>query len=156
MINSKYQYFFHNGEGYDAHFIIQELSNIKQIEQKNIIPKNEEKYITHGFNNLKFVDSISFMNPDDSLDKLTKSLRNNDAYETKNFKQNKQYFLKEYPFMTDEDFKLVITKGIYPYEYMNNFDRFNETNLPDNKCFYSSLNDETVTEEQYKHAKKYG
>ena len=30
--------------------------------------------------------------------------------------------------MTDEYFKLVITKGIYPYEYMNNFDRFNEQN----------------------------
>ena len=87
------------------------------------------------------------MNPDDSLDKLTKSLRNNDAYETKNFKQSK-LFLKKYPFMTDEDFKLVITKGIYPYEYMNSFDRFNETNLPDIKFFYSSLNDETVTEEQ--------
>ena len=95
------------------------------------------------------------MNPDDSLYNLIKSLRNNDAYETKNFKQSKQYFLKEYPFMTDEVLKLVITKGIYPYEYMNNFDRFNETNLPDIKCFYSSLNDETVTEEQYKHAKKY-
>ena len=54
--------------------------------------------------------------------------------------------------MTDEDFKLVITKGIYPYEYMNNFDKFNETKLPDIKCFYSSLNDETVTEDQYKHA----
>ena len=92
------------------------------------------------------------MNADDSLDKLTKSLRNNDAYETKNFKQSKQYFLKEYPFMTDEDFKLVITKGIYPYEYMNNFEKFNETKLPDIKCFYSSLNDETVTEDQYKHA----
>ena len=36
---------------------------------------------------------------------------------------------------------------------MNNFDRFNETNLPDIKCFYSSLNDKTVTEEQYQHAK---
>ena len=102
--------FFHNGKGYDAHFIIQELSNIEQIEQINIIPKNEEKYITYGFNNLKFIDSISFMNTDDSLDKLTKSLRNNDAYETKNFKQSKQIFLKEYPFMTDEYFKLVITK----------------------------------------------
>ena len=55
--------FFHNGKGYDAHFIIQELSNIEQIEQINIIPKNEEKYITYGFNNLKFVDCISFMNP---------------------------------------------------------------------------------------------
>ena len=39
---------------------------------------------------------------------------------------------------------------------MNNFDRVNEINLPDNKCFYSSLNDETITEEQHKHAKKYG
>ena len=64
--------FFHNGKGYDAHFIIQELSNTEQIEQINIIPKNEEKYITYGFNNLKFVDSISLMNPEDSLDKLTK------------------------------------------------------------------------------------
>ena len=43
--------------------------------------------------------------------------------------------------MTDEDFKLVITKGIYPHEYMNSFDRFNETNLPDIKCFCWSLND---------------
>ena len=56
--------------------------------------------------------------------------------------------------MTDENFKLVITKGIYPYEYMNNFDKFNETQLPDIKCFYSSHNDETVIEEQYKYAKK--
>ena len=56
------------------------------------------------------------MNPDDSIDKLTKSLRNNDAYETKNFKQSKQYFLKEYLFMTDEDFKLVITNG---FTHMN-------------------------------------
>ena len=56
--------------------------------------------------------------------------------------------------MTDEYFKLVITKGIYPYEYMNSFERFTETSLPDIKYFYSSLNDETVTEEQCKHAKK--
>ena len=68
------------------------MPNIEQIEQINIIPKNKEKYITYGFINLKFVDSISLMNPDDNLDKLTKSLRNNDAYETKNFKQSKQYF----------------------------------------------------------------
>ena len=94
------------------------------------------------------------MNPDDSLDNLTESLRNKEAYDTTKFKKSKQYFLKEYPFMTDEDFKLVITKEIYPYEYMNNIDRFNETGLPDIKCFCSSLNDETVTVEQYKHPKK--
>ena len=43
------------------------------------------------------------MNPDASLNKLTESLRNKDAYDTTKFKQSKQYFLKEYHFMTDED-----------------------------------------------------
>ena len=37
---------------------------------------------------------------------------------------------------------------------MNSFERFTETSLPDIKYFYASLNDETVTEEQYKHANK--
>ena len=67
-------------------------TNIEQIEQINIIPKNEEKYITYGFNNLKFVDSISFMNPDDSQYILTESFRKKDAYDTTKFKQSKQYF----------------------------------------------------------------
>ena len=39
--NFKISVFFRNGKGYEAHFIIQELSNIEQIEQINIIPKNE-------------------------------------------------------------------------------------------------------------------
>ena len=58
---------FHNRKCYAAQFIIQELPNTEQIEQINIIPKNEKNYIACGFNNLKYVDSISFMNPDDSL-----------------------------------------------------------------------------------------
>ena len=45
MINSKIPVSFHNGKGYDTHFIIQELSNIEQIEQINIIPKNEENIL---------------------------------------------------------------------------------------------------------------
>ena len=48
----------------------------------------------YGFNNIKFVHSISFMNPDDSLDKLVNSLRNGDAYNTEKFKQTEKYFFK--------------------------------------------------------------
>ena len=37
-------------------------------------------------------------------------------------------------------FVLLLRKGVYPYEYMHNWDRFNEISLPDKKDFYSCLN----------------
>ena len=146
--------FFHNGKGYDSHFIINEIANFEEIDKINIIPKTEEKFICYDFNDLKFLDTISFMNPDDSLDKLVKSLRNNDEYDTSKFiskfKISKEYFNN----ISDDDFKLIITKGIYPYEYMNSFERFNGQQLPQIDDFYSSLNDETIKQKDYDHALK--
>ncbi|KAL9955127.1 hypothetical protein ACROYT_G036413 [Oculina patagonica] len=43
-------------------------------------------------------------------------------------------------------------EGIYPYEYMDSWERFSETSLPDKEKFYSKLNDENITDYQYKHA----
>ena len=37
-------------------------------------------------------------------------------------------------------FILLLKKGVYPYEYMDNWERFYETSLPDKESFYSSLN----------------
>ena len=48
--------------------------------------------------------------------------------------------------------ELLLQKGIYPYKYMDNFDRFKETQLPRKQSFYSSLNDENITDEEYQHA----
>ena len=56
--------------------------------------------------------------------------------------------------MTNDDFKLIISKGIYPYEYINSFEKFNEPQLPSIDKFYSSLNDETINENDYEHALK--
>ena len=42
-------------------------------------------------------------------------------------------------------------KGIYPYDHMDCFDRFNETQLPEKQDFYSILNNEHISDEQYKH-----
>ena len=45
-------------------------------------------------------------------------------------------------------------KGVYPYDYMDSFNRFHETSLPKREDFYSQLYDENISEEQYKHAQK--
>ena len=45
-------------------------------------------------------------------------------------------------------------KGVYPYEYMDSLDRFDETCLPPQEAFYSSLSDEGITDDDYKHAQE--
>ena len=65
-----------------------------------------------------------------SLDKLVKNL-------DKDFK----YLVEEFGFKILE---LLKQKDAYPYKYMNSFERFNEEELPDRKCFYSSLKKEKL------------
>ena len=61
-----------------------------------------------------------------SLEKLVKNLSDNDfKYLTKQFGSKNLEHLKQ--------------KGAYLYEQMGSFERFNEENLPDKKCFYNSV-----------------
>ena len=48
-------------------------------------------------------------------------------------------------------FVLLLRKGVYPYEYMDNCERFNETSLPNKESFYSSLNMENIDDIDYRH-----
>ena len=49
---------------------------------------------------------------------------------------------------------MLLRKGVYPYEYMNTLERFNEKLLPKKGNFYSSLNIEDITDVHYRHTKK--
>ena len=42
-------------------------------------------------------------------------------------------------------------KDVYPYEYMDNWERFNEMSLPSKKSFYSNLNMENIEDIDYRH-----
>ena len=48
-------------------------------------------------------------------------------------------------------FILLLKKGVYPYEYMDNWERFNETSLPKKESFHSSLNMENNDDIDYRH-----
>lgn len=43
-------------------------------------------------------------------------------------------------------------KGIYPYEYMDDVNRFDETQLPPKELFYSTLTEEYIKDDEYAHA----
>ena len=65
-------------------------------------------------------------------------------------------FANIYEFCNEDinQFILLLRKGVYPYECMDSWVRFNETSLPDKEAFYSSLNMEDITDVGYRHAKR--
>ena len=48
---------------------------------------------------------------------------------------------------------MLLRKGVYPYEYMDGWNKFNEKSIPSKESFYSSLTLENITEVDYIHAK---
>ena len=65
-------------------------------------------------------------------------------------------FLIMYQFCNGDlnQFVLLLRKGLYHYEYMDSCERFNETSITDKKDFYSELNLEDITDEDYAHVQK--
>ena len=51
-------------------------------------------------------------------------------------------------------FILLLKKGVYSYEYIDSWERFAETSLPDKEAFYSSLNMEDITDVDYRHPER--
>ena len=49
-------------------------------------------------------------------------------------------------------FVLLLRKGVYPYEYMDTWERFSEISLPSKEDFYSNLNMEVISEIVYRRA----
>ena len=65
-------------------------------------------------------------------------------------------FVNTYAFCNKDidKFILLLRKGVYPYEYMDRWKRFDKTTLPDNEAFYNNLNMEDITDIDYSHANK--
>ena len=89
----------------------------RRREKLKCIPTNTEKYISFSLGNLRFVDSVNFLLS--SLDKLVKGSDGFPIVHRTVAEENKR--------------RLLLKKGIYTYEYMDSFERFGETELPEKK-----------------------
>ena len=85
-------------------------------------------------------------------------------YRCKNCKkrctESKDGLIKKFPSVykfCDGDlnkFVLLLRKGVYPYEDMDSWKKFDETSIPPKEAFYSKLNLENITDKDYEHVKK--
>ena len=99
-----------------------------------------EKYVTFSLGKVRFIDSFQHLSTE--LEKLVASASKDSFAITKSYIQD------------EEKVNLLLRKEVYPYEYMDSFERFNETSLPPKEAFYSSLKMEKVKDEDYEHAKR--
>lgn len=138
---------FHNLAGYDCHLFIKELAKYKGSIR--VIPKSKEKYTSiikfidsenkSQTIQIKFIDSFQFLSS--SLDNLSKSLTQDDFHNlTKEFESN------------EEKIHLLIHKGIYPYDYVDSWSKYEENKLPSKNSFYNMLKSEHITDHEYAHA----
>ena len=157
---SKIPVFFHNMKNYDGHLIIQNAEKLSNKKKIDVIAQNSEKFINIGFDSLSVKDSFSFITA--SLDKLVSMTKYDNTDEKdrrkwvlrENWQSNFRYSSKNDIIKTEKCLGLLTEKGVYPYDYMNAFDKFTDEQLPSKEQFYSRLTEEDITNDDYNKAKQ--
>ena len=111
--------------------------------------------LSEGLHNNRCVDCESCLDymkiKDDKLIFRCFSCKKN--YEKDFNKELIKRFANTYKFCNNDlnRFIMLLRKGVCPYEYMDTWGKFDETSLPDEKSFYSSLTMENISDIDYRH-----
>ena len=147
---------FHNLKNYDGHHLVSAIGRTevketvctdkngqpltykdkKGVEKKvtvrdgeiTAIVQNMEKMISFSWGQFRFIDSYAFLSS--SLDKLVQNTPKKDLRITRQQYPNRCYLSQSRRLLNDTKFHLVTQKGVYPYEFMDSLDRFDEKELP--------------------------
>ena len=129
--------FGHNSQNFDQSFLIRALQNLDYRIPSSCLPRNSNKFISIQIGPFIFKDSYLFLNK--GLDYLTETIDDNDRISLK------QEFV-------EENYKLLTKKGIYPYDYFDNKNTYDELQLPEKEKFFNKLKNENFSNDDYKHA----
>ena len=134
--------FAHNFSGYDSHIVMQAIAKYNKKIRIKAIPLNTEKFKSIQINNCLLLDSMAFLN--DSLCNLVETLNASQC----DFPIISQWMCDS------EKKKLLLRKGIYPYELITDIDvLYDATELPLQDKFFSKLSNSHVSDSDYEHAK---
>ena len=129
--------FAHNSQNFDQSFLIKALQNLDNKIPFSCLPTNSNKFISIQIANFIFKDTFLFQNK--SLDYLTGTINNEDRISLK------QEF-------SEENYKLLTKKGIYPYDYFDNIKKYKENKLPNKSELFNKINNKNISNEDYNHA----
>ena len=137
--------FFHNFRGYDSHLVVWGMRNFPQVEI-SLIGQGMEKYLTVGWGeHLVFKDSYQFLpNP---LDTLASNLLRSGK---EKFKQLTSAFTRDN--VLHPSFDLLMRKGVFPYDYLDSWEKLDEQALPPQPAFFSKLRQTGISDADYAHA----
>ena len=131
---------------------------IKFIDSYRFMSSSLSKLVdnlSEGIHNNKCADCKSYLDYIKTKnEKLILKCFNWEQYYKKKFnKEIIKRFPSTYEFCNKDlnKFILLLRKGVYPYEYMDNWERFNEMSLPSKKSFYSNLNMDNIDDIDYRH-----
>ena len=102
-----------------------------------------ERYISFSLGGLRFIDSFQFLGT--SLGKLVENL-------AQDGKQHFNHLCQHFTDPAKQD--LLLRKGVFPYDYVDSPERLLETQLPTAAEFYSLLNEEAISQEDYTYAQR--
>ena len=111
--------------------------------------------LSEGLHNNRCIDCKSCLNylttKDEQL--IFRCLRCKKNYEKSFNKELIHRFVSTYEFCNGvlHKFILLLRKSVYPYEYMDSWQRSDETSLPNKEAFYSNLNIEDIADVDYRH-----
>ena len=114
-----------------------------------------EKFVCLTIGTLHFKDSLQFLAS--SLDELVSNLHakavNGQTLQDV-FPNLKNYFQDKWGHLPIEAFEMLTRKGVYPYKYMNSFEKFEETSLPPKEMFYNDLKKKDISDADYSFVKE--
>ena len=129
--------------GYHSHFVTLAIKDFPGHDIK-VIGQGMEKFLTLSLGKYSvFKDSLQFLGS--SLQTLSTNLAKGVVDQFVNLK-------KRFPNEKDEGMRLILGKGVYPYEYMDSFAGLQETHLPPKDALFSKLINAGISDEDYAHA----
>ena len=106
--------------------------------------------LVEGIDKIKCTDCGCFLEYESVKDDLIKykCLSCNKHYSNKFDEELKKKFKNTFKFSNNEinQFILLLRKSVYHFEYMDDWEKFNETTLPEKEELYSNLNVEEITD----------
>ena len=150
---------FHNLRRYDGHLIMQRMAEL--CEEMNdieleVVPKSVDDFLSFSvkvfkqkrkadgtpfksFYRIRFIDTCQFLLS--GLDTLVANLEDAD------FKAMKERF-------NPTEMEVLTRKLTYPYDYMDDWPRFEETTLPKKDDYFNILTDSDISDDEYDQAQK--